>query len=170
MEPRPALHHSSHLTDRQEDFRLMADDNKIKELLTHDGRGWWNLPETDQQRPQPPREGPIGDPWFREFWSWFTYAGRSHATVRFYLVVAAILSVFTFLEWRLFSIDAFGASGRNSIMLAMSLIKFTMVVAFFMHLRFEKRQYTWIFAGCMALGIGIFLSLLLLQRHHGLGY
>lgn len=148
----------------------MPEENKIKELLTHDGKGWWNLPKTPQQEPEPDYEGPIGGPWFKQFWDWITYAGRSHATVRAYLVIAAILSVFTFLEWRLFSIEAFGDSGRNTIMLALSAIKFTMVVAFFMHLRFEKPQYSWIFVGCMVLGITAFLSIILLQRHHGFGY
>ena len=54
-------------------------------------------------------------------------------------------------------------------MLALSLIKFTMVVGFFMHLRFDNKYYAWVFGSCMVLGIGIFLSLLLLSRHHGLG-
>lgn len=148
----------------------MPEENKIKELLTFDGNTWWKLPKTPQQEPEPEYEGPIGGPWFKQLWDWVTYAGRSHASVRAYLVIAAILSVLTFLEWRLFSVDAFGASGRNAIMIALSVVKFTMVVAFFMHLRFEKKQYTWIFAGCMALGISVFLAILLLQRHYGFGY
>lgn len=138
-------------------------------MLTHDGKGWWNLPKTRQEEANPQREGPISDPIFKQIWDFVTYAGTSHASVRGYLVIAAILSVFTFLEWRLFSIEAFGSSGRNAIMLAMSAIKFTMVVAFFMHLRFERKYYSWIFGGGMALGIGVFLALLLLQRHAGLG-
>ena len=152
----------------------MADNSENSEqkndLLRHEGKGWWNLPHTPQEKPNPPYEGPVGGPWLRQTWDWVTYAGRSHASVRAYLWIAAILSVITFLEYRLFETHAFGVSGRNSIMIVLSLVKFTMVVAFFMHLRFEHKVYGILFTACMALGIGIFLSVLLLQRHHGLGY
>lgn len=147
----------------------MPEDNSPKKLLTHDGNGWWNLPKTHQEEPNPQREGPIGDPLFKQIWDFVTYAGVSHASVRGYLVIAAILSVFTLLEWRLFTIEAFGASGLNAIMIALSVVKFTLVVAFFMHLRFDNKYYSWIFGAAMALGIGVFLALLLLQRHHGFG-
>ncbi len=147
----------------------MPEDNAPKKLLTHQGKGWWNLPQTPQQQENPPFEGPVGGPWLRQVWDFVTYAGVSHASVRGYLIIAVILSIFTFLEWRLFSIDAFGPSGLNAIMLALSAVKFTMVVAFFMHLRFERKYYSWIFGASMALGIGVFLALLLLQRHHGVG-
>lgn len=147
----------------------MPEDNQTKKLMTHDGKGWWNLPKTHQEERNPQREGPIGDPWFKQAWDFVTYAGVSHASVRGYLVIAAVLSVFTFLEWRLFTIEAFGASGLNAIMIAMSVVKFTMVVAFFMHLRFENKYYSMIFGASMVLGIGVFLAVLLLQRHHGVG-
>lgn len=147
----------------------MPEERKPGNLVTHDGNSWWNLPKTPQEQPNPPYEGPVGGPWGRQVLDWITYAGVSHASVRGYLVIAVILSIFTFLEWRLFSIDAFGASGRNAIMISLSVIKFAMVVAFFMHLRFERRYYAYMFGISMALGIGIFLSLLLLVRHHGVG-
>ena len=147
----------------------MAEERKIKDLLTYEGQGWWNLPKTPQQEPDPPYEGPIGGPWFEQVWDWVTYAGRSHASVRFYLIIAAILSVATFLEWRLFDTHAFGDSGRNAIMIVLSLMKFALVVAFFMHLRFEKAIYAWIFTSCMVLGVSVFLAVLLIQRHHGFG-
>lgn len=147
----------------------MPEDNQPKNLLTHDGNGWWNLPKTHQEMPNPEREGPIGDPWFKQAWDFLTYAGVSHASVRGYIVIAIILAIFTFLEFRLFTIEAFGDSGRNAIMLALSAVKFTMVVAFFMHLRFENKYYSWIFGAAMALGISVFLAVLLLQRHHGAG-
>lgn len=147
----------------------MAITNKIKTALTHQGKGWWNLPSTQQDQPTPQYEGPIGGPWLRDFFNWVTYAGKSHANPRFYLVIATILTVVTYLEYRLFSVDAFGISGRNTIMLALSLLKFVMVVGFFMHLRFDNKYYAWIFASCMILGISVFLALLMLSRHHGLG-
>jgi cytochrome c oxidase subunit 4 len=148
----------------------MAEEKKSSELLNHDGNGWWNLPKTPQEEPNPPYEGPIGGPWLRQVFDWVTYAGVSHASVRGYLVIAALLSVFTFLEWRLFTVEVFGDSGRNAVMIILSLVKFTMVVAFFMHLRFERKYYGWIFTAAMFLGVGVFLALLLLQRHHGVGY
>lgn len=148
----------------------MPEDTKSNSLTTHEGKGWWNLPKTPQEDPDPPYEGPVGGPWLRQFWDWITYAGVSHASVRGYLFIAAILSVITFLEFRLFDVEAFGDSGRNAIMIVLSVLKFVLVVAFFMHLRFDRKYYTWIFAGAMFLGIGVFLAVLLLQRHHGFGY
>ena len=153
----------------------MADESKKKESqetgpLTYDGNGWWNLPKTPQENPDPSYEGPVGGPWLRQTVNWVTYAGRAHATVRAYLIIAIMLSVITFLEYKLFTVHTFGVSGRNAIMLILSLFKFSVVVAFFMHLRFEKRLYSYIFVACMVLGIAVFLAVLLLQRHHGFGY
>ena len=147
----------------------MPEDNNDNSMLTHDGKGWWNLPKTPQEEENPPYEGPIGGPWLRQTWDFLTYAGVSHASVRGYLVIAAILSVLTFLEWRFFDIEAFGDSGRNAIMIALSVLKFILVVAFFMHLRFERKYYAWIFTAAMILGVAVFLAILLLQRHHGVG-
>ena len=147
----------------------MAEERKIKDLLTYEGPGWWNLPKTPQEEPEPKYEGPIGGPWFKQMWDWMTYAGRSHASVRLYLVVAIVLSVVTYVEFRLFDVNALGASGRNAMMLVLSAFKFTMVVAFFMHLRFDNKYYSWIFTSCMVLGLAIFLAVLLIQRHHGFG-
>ncbi len=138
-------------------------------MLTHDGKGWWNLPKTHQEEKNPKGEGPLGDPWFKQAWDFVTYAGVSHASVRGYLVVAIVLSILTYLEWRLFTIEAFGASGLNAIMISLSVLKFTMVVAFFMHLRFDHKYYAWMFVASMFLGVGVFLAVLLLQRHHGFG-
>lgn len=147
----------------------MTEDNPTKKMLTHDGNGWWDLPKTHQEEKNPQGEGPIGDPWFKQAWDFVTYAGVSHASVRGYLFIAVILSIITFFEWRLFEVDAFGASGLNAIMLVLSTVKFTLVVAFFMHLRFEHRYYSWMFAAAMVLGVAVFLAVLLLQRHHGVG-
>jgi cytochrome c oxidase subunit IV len=147
----------------------MPEERKPSGITTHDANTWWNLPKTPQEEPNPPYEGPVGGPWLRDIYNWVTYAGVSHASVRGYLVIAAILSVITFLEYRLFDVDAFGHSGRNAIMLILSVIKFTMVVGFFMHLRFENKYYSWIFGVAMLMGVAVFLAILLLQRHHGFG-
>lgn len=147
----------------------MPEENSTNKMLTHEGKGWWNLPKTPQEETDPPYEGPVGGPWLRQAWDFVTYAGVSHASVRGYLVIAIILSILTFLEFRLFEIEAFGHSGRNAIMVALSILKFLMVVAFFMHLRFENKYYSWIFGSSMVLGIGVFVAILLLQRHHGFG-
>ena len=50
------------------------------------------------------------------------------------------------------------------LLLILSLMKFVGVVAFFMHLRFDHRLFTYLFGAAMVIGILIFTSLLLLSE------
>ena len=77
----------------------MPEETPKRTLMTHDANDWWNLPKTRQEERNPEREGPLGDPIFKQAWDFITYAGVSHASVRGYLFIAVILSIFTFLEW-----------------------------------------------------------------------
>ena len=54
-------------------------------------------------------------------------------------------------------------------MLVLSAMKFVLVVAFFMHLRFDHKQYTRVFIFCMLIGSLVYLALLLLNSNHGAG-
>jgi hypothetical protein len=56
-----------------------------------------------------------------------------------------------------------------AILLTLSLIKFVMVVGWFMHLKFDHISFTWYFGGGLALALSIFGGLILLQiATHGL--
>jgi len=82
---------------------------------------------------------------------------------RQYLVIGLILTVITAVElWVSYS-------GLGSLMvptlLILSAVKFVMVVALFMHLKFESRVFTWMFLIGLVLASAILISLLALFRN-----
>ena len=56
----------------------------------------------------------------------------------------------------------FAKSFINPLLLALSAVKFAMVVAFFMHLRFDHPLFRAVFSAGLILAVSISLSLLLL--------
>ncbi|MCL0030555.1 cytochrome C oxidase subunit IV family protein [Dehalococcoidia bacterium] len=133
-----------------------------KELLTHKGNGWWNLPKTSQAEPNPKYEGPIGGPWLANWWKFLTHSGVDHAGPVFYTIVAIFLAVVTIVEVWIYTIPTLGG-WLNPLLIVLSLFKFIGVVAFFMHLRFDHRYFTYIFTFCMILGVSVFISALLMK-------
>jgi len=137
--------------------------NLWQKLTYHKGNGWWNLPHTASQEPNPPFEGPIGGAWLSNFWRTITHGGVSHAGPGFYWLVGLFLGVITLLEVWLFNVQGLGGL-YIPILLGLSTLKFVGVVAFFMHLRFDGRLFTYIFTASMSIGIGMFTLVLLLQQ------
>ena len=142
--------------------------NLWNKLLYHDGRGWWELPTTQWQEPNPQMEGPFGHgivP-IKRFWEIITAANLHHGTPAFYILIGTILSIITIIEVWAFSWHWLGGM-LIPLMLILSLGKFVLVVGFFMHLKFDRKYYAWIFTSCMLIGIGIFVALLLLLNYGG---
>ncbi len=137
----------------------------LKNILYYDGQGWWDLPRTQWQEPNPKMEGPFGDgitP-IRRIWEIITAANLHHGTPGFYVLIGAILSLITIIEVWAFSWQTLGDL-LVPFMLILSLAKFVLVIGFFMHLKFDRKYYAWIFTACMMIGIGIFVALLLLLQ------
>jgi cytochrome c oxidase subunit 4 len=131
-------------------------------LFFHRDAGWFTLPKTPQSDPKPRHEGPFGAMMARSR-DWFnrvTYGGR-HATPAFYVGVAVILTVITLVEVWLFNVNSLGAL-LVPLLLVLSAAKFLMVVGFFMHLRFDPKGFSFVFASGMALGLAVFLAVLAL--------
>ena len=142
--------------------------NFLNKILYHDGRGWWDLPRTQWQEPNPKMEGPLGDgvtP-IKRIWEITTAANLHHGTPGFYVLIGAILSIITIVEVWAFA-WLFLGDLLVPLMLVLSLGKFVLVVGFFMHLKFDRKYYAWIFTACMVIGIGIFVALLLLLNYGG---
>ena len=79
---------------------------------------------------------------------------------RQYLVIGLILTVLTVIElW--VSYSSLG-SALVPILLILSAVKFVMVVALFMHLKFESRLFTWMFLSGLLLGSAILIALVAL--------
>ena len=142
--------------------------NLWNKLLYHDGRGWWDLPRTQWQEPNPEMEGPLGDgikP-ISKIWTMMTASNMHHGTPGFYVLVGAILSIITLVEVWAFSWEFLGGL-LIPLMLVLSLGKFILVVGFYMHLKFDRKYYAWIFTSCMIIGVVLFVALLFLLNFAG---
>ena len=85
--------------------------------------------------------------------------GHAHATTGTYLRVAAALVILTLLEVGVFYVPTF-QSALVPVLLFLSAIKFTLVVMFYMHLKFDNRFFTLLFGGPLLLAMAVIVSLL----------
>ena len=67
-----------------------------------------------------------------------TEAEHSHGGLRLYLSVWTYLLVLTAIEVVLAYVQIFSLTGMLIILMLLSLVKAALIVAYFMHLRFEK--------------------------------
>ena len=71
------------------------------------------------------------------------------------------MAVITLVEFLIFYVESLGVL-LIPIMLVLSLMKFVIVVAFFMHLRFDNKIFTYLFFAGFILAVVISLALLIL--------
>jgi cytochrome c oxidase subunit IV len=83
---------------------------------------------------------------------------HEHPGPRTYVVVALILAVITAIEVAVYYIPGLLAF-IVPILLVLSLIKFAMVVGYFMHLKFDHKMYAGLFVGGLAIAISVFLGM-----------
>jgi cytochrome c oxidase subunit 4 len=62
---------------------------------------------------------------------------------RLYLVVWTVLLGLTAIEVWLAYVQVFSIGGMLAILMALSLVKAALIVAYFMHLRFERNTLVW---------------------------
>jgi len=79
-------------------------------------------------------------------------------TVRQYLLIGAALTVITLIELAVSYSDL--GDAMVPILLALSAVKFVVVVAYFMHLRFDSPIFTRMFVGSFFLALAILIALL----------
>ena len=136
----------------------------IANLFWQSSERYFQLPRTYAETPSPaPKyENPLGK-FVDHTGRWWVRmsSGDRHPTARFYVLVGVVLSLITALEVWAFNWP-FAKSVINPILLAMSAVKFVMVVGFFMHLRFDHVLFRAVFSFGLILAIAISLSLLLL--------
>ena len=84
-----------------------------------------------------------------------------HANTGMYLRVAAILVIVTLIEVGVFYVPLF-QSVLVPILLALSALKFALVVMFYMHLKFDSPFFTFLFSGPLVLAVGVMIGLLFL--------
>src|SRR2546430_7152869 len=83
---------------------------------------------------------------------------HAHPTVDVYLRVAAVLVILTVLEVGVFYVPAFQAV-LVPVLLVLSAVKFTLVVMFYMHLKFDNKFFAFLFGGPLLLGLAGVVSL-----------
>jgi len=92
---------------------------------------------------------------------------RGHATrhpsPKEYIRIALILAAITGMEVAIYYTDL-SHSVLIPALFAFSLIKFVLVVLWFMHLRFDSRTYSRFFIGGLALAVTLFLVVMMIFR------
>lgn len=86
---------------------------------------------------------------------------QAHATTGTYLRIAAVLVIITLIEVGVFYVPAF-QSLLVPILLALSALKFVLVVMFYMHLKFDNKFFLFLFGGPLLLAFAVVIGLLLL--------
>ena len=89
------------------------------------------------------------------------YHEPAHPTQLTYLKVAAALVVLTVVEVGVFYVD-FLEPAFLSIFLTLSVLKFALVVLFYMHLKFDSRLFSGVFIGGLVLAIAVAVVLMAL--------
>jgi cytochrome c oxidase subunit 4 len=86
-----------------------------------------------------------------------------HATVGFYWMIGAVLGIITAVEVAVFYIPALAAV-LVPVLLVLSAAKFTLVVMFFMHLRFDSPVLTALFMAGLVLAAFMVSGLIILYH------
>ena len=89
------------------------------------------------------------------------HAGEAHGSRQTYWLVALVLAIITLLEVAVFYVPAIRPV-IVPVLLVLSAAKFVLVVAFFMHLKYDHPVLTRVFMGGLVVATVIILALMLL--------
>ena len=136
--------------------------NIWSQFLGHSTDGYFRVPDTPQDLPEPENDTPWAGT-LKLSMEKFNKLTRKdgHGTPAFYAIVGLILAVITLVEFLIFYVESLGVL-LIPIMLILSLMKFVIVVAFFMHLRFDNKIFTYLFFAGFILAAVIAVALLVL--------
>ena len=88
---------------------------------------------------------------------------HAHPGPRRYVMIAVYLAILTAFEVALSYADI-----NHGLIIAgllvLAIVKFSLVAMFFMHLRFDNRLFTVMFAGGLAIALTVFVAVLTIQR------
>jgi cytochrome c oxidase subunit 4 len=91
------------------------------------------------------------------------HAGEAHASTRTYLVIAAILTFITIIEVGVFYVPALHGILPPTLII-LSAAKFTLVVGFYMHLRYDHNLFRAVFILPLLIAVAVIIGLLFLFR------
>ena len=87
---------------------------------------------------------------------------QAHPSARVYINIALILAVITAVEVATYYIPNIPTWVLVAVLLVLSVAKFVLVVGYFMHLKFDHKMYTGLFAGGLGIAVTIVLALMAL--------
>ena len=87
---------------------------------------------------------------------------QDHASVATYVKVAVVLSVVTALEVGVTFVRAL-TPVIVPLLIGMAIAKFALVAMFFMHLKFDSKILTVVFAGPLIIAVGLVVALMTLS-------
>lgn len=91
------------------------------------------------------------------------HGGHAHPTGATYIKVAVILTLITVIEVWAYYIPVLVASPLfNPSLIAMSAVKFAIVVMFYMHLKYDHKLFRALFTGPLIIAMGTIIALLFL--------
>ena len=136
--------------------------NIWSQFLGHSTDGYFRVPDTPQDLPEPENDTPWAGTMKLSMEKFNKLTRKDgHGTPAFYAIVGLILAVITLVEFLIFYVESLGVL-LIPIMLILSLMKFVIVVAFFMHLRFDNKIFTYLFFAGFILAAVISVALLVL--------
>jgi caa(3)-type oxidase subunit IV len=95
---------------------------------------------------------------------------HDHPSDLFYLKIAGILALFTALEVGTYFVE--DTAPRWLLFLSLTvlmIIKFVMVVAYFMHLKYDTRWFSYVFSAGLILAMGVYAIFFFAYDLFGLG-
>ncbi|MFN0071209.1 MAG: cytochrome C oxidase subunit IV family protein [Chloroflexota bacterium] len=88
-----------------------------------------------------------------------THAGeQAHPGFRTYINIALILTVITAIEVAVYYVDALRPA-LVPVLLSLSVVKFVLVVGYFMHLKYDPKLLTGLFVFGLAIAAAVFIGL-----------
>lgn len=84
--------------------------------------------------------------------------GEHHASDKLYIQIFLILFLITAAEVATYFVEL--GSWLLPSLLVMMVVKFALVVMFFMHLRFDHKLFSWVFVAGLALAVAVYVATL----------
>ena len=97
-------------------------------------------------------------------------AGHHKGGTSFYYVIAFVLMAITYLEFAIveYEIAWLNGFGTITLLIGLSLLKFALVIAIYMHLRDDDPIYTGFFSSGIVIAMGTFIALSFLFTARGM--
>lgn len=91
--------------------------------------------------------------------------GSEHPTLRKYVWIAIILAIVTAIEVAIYYIEALEPVLVPALII-LSVIKFVMVVGYFMHLKFDPKFLAVTFTGALIVSLAVYIAVDLMMDHN----